>query len=828
MDVEFIIPAFNEEQLLESNIKVLLEYLQKRKFHFNWKITIAVNGSIDRTQDIAQKLVEEHPGAIGIHVLKKGGKGNAIKYVALKSSADVLFYMDVDLAVSLEYIDDVIGPVLRDEADLVVASRLLPGSRTDRSFARSVSSVAYNLLSRLMLRHSLSDLQCGFKAGSKKFFHAVFPEVEDPSWFFDTELAVLGTRKGFCIKEVPVAWMQNRYEQRKSKVNFFVESFRFLWKLLKLRWRLGVDMTFMRRHAAVLLLALVIGAIYAGPDIYHAYTPDYQGVIMINAPDEGFYLSNVHRSYELTGLLGNPYLYEYRGIRNSFQYFLIELGLGKIGSAIHASIGALVIGMEFLFPALLALLLYAFAYALSRSRITAFFAAAAVLLGNELVHPNGIYNLFQTFLFHGQFAESLTYSRPVNPQASALLLWGVIISLLYLFRHPRSKKTIVLSGIALGGLLYVYIYFFAFAIALLGVMGIYAFVVRNWQIFFATIAAGIVGTIFSIPYMITSWSALIYGDGGITQAVPTHHPIVEKMILLPLFLYVLVYIWAWWSKGEGKFGTWAVAFAHTYIFILLLLLTGVIVSNQQVITGKLLQQQHFHFFTNIPLFLLAMSILGMEILACFPRIWRVAAVGSGILILVWFSVGVQVASYQASSAESARYQALMKIYTYLNETTPALSVVFADPAMSSQMVMYTHKYVYSDGGYDPAFQVPQDRILHDYFMQLVLRGVKAEDVRSYVYQKDHRNEIGGTLFIGTYLRDLCGSYSCFPDSVLENLITEYKKFLQKPLLTQLKMYKVDYVLWDSAVDPEWALGPIVTEPALVQSGDFKLYTVRVR
>jgi hypothetical protein len=221
-----------------------------------------------------------------------------------------------------------------------------------------------------------------------------------------------------------------------------------------------------------------------------------------------------------------------------------------------------------------------------------------------------------------------------------------------------------------------------------------------------------------------------------------------------------------------------------------------------------------------------MSFLCVELLECFPHFWRVFAAGALALILVWFAFGEQITSYEAHSVESLRYQNLAPIFSYLRVDAPAQSVVLADSYLSTRLTIYTQDFAYMNAGYGSVFQVPQDRVTHDYFVLLRLRGVTGDSVRSYVYQKNNREEIGTLLFIGTHWRDLCGSYGCFPDSVLESLIPQYQAFVLQPLLVQLKKYKIDYILWDSKLEPDWKLLGIVRTPPVYQSGDFILYVVK--
>ena len=54
-----------------------------------------------------------------------------------------------------------------------------------------------------------SDAQCGFKAIRADRAQLLLPYVQDPGWFFDTELLVLAERTGLRISEVPVDWVDD-------------------------------------------------------------------------------------------------------------------------------------------------------------------------------------------------------------------------------------------------------------------------------------------------------------------------------------------------------------------------------------------------------------------------------------------------------------------------------------------------------------------------------------------------------------------------------------------------------------------------------------------
>ncbi|MFP4514927.1 MAG: glycosyltransferase [Parcubacteria group bacterium] len=236
MDIDICLPAYNEQLILETNTSKILNYLNSLEADFNWHIYIVVNGSNDDSLKIAKKISQRN-NKVSFFELKKGGKGRAIKYCWRKSEADYFIYMDIDLAVSLESLPLLIR-YLKEGEDLVWGSRHLNKSRVKRSVFRSFSSLAYNLFSKMVLGHNYSDLQCGFKGINNSIKKDVFPRLENNHWFFDTELIAWSKKLKYKLKEIPVNWQEDRYQERKSKVRVFKDAKSFIYKTIKLRKKL--------------------------------------------------------------------------------------------------------------------------------------------------------------------------------------------------------------------------------------------------------------------------------------------------------------------------------------------------------------------------------------------------------------------------------------------------------------------------------------------------------------------------------------------------------------------------------------------------------------
>jgi glycosyltransferase involved in cell wall biosynthesis len=200
--LDIVVPVYNEERDLEPCIRTLRKHMLTT-FPYHFRITIADNASVDDTPVIASRLAAEFP-EVSVVRLEDKGRGRALKTVWSASDAQVLAYCDVDLSTDLNAVLPLIAPLISGHSDLAIGTRLGRGSRVVRGVKRELISRCYNLILRGTLAAGFSDAQCGFKAIRADVAHQLLPLVEDPGWFFDTELLVLAERAGLRIHEVPV------------------------------------------------------------------------------------------------------------------------------------------------------------------------------------------------------------------------------------------------------------------------------------------------------------------------------------------------------------------------------------------------------------------------------------------------------------------------------------------------------------------------------------------------------------------------------------------------------------------------------------------------
>jgi glycosyltransferase involved in cell wall biosynthesis len=227
--VDIVIPVYNEERALPRSVVILAEFLRDN-LRNPWQIIIADNASTDRTQSVSEMLCEKYAGINYLHIPQKG-RGRALKAAWLDSKADIVSYMDVDLATDLVHFPELVQS-LEDGYHVAIGSRLSKGSRVTRGFKREFVSRGYNLLIRSMFFTGFQDAQCGFKAMTRRAAEAILPKIKNNNWFFDTELLLIAAKRGYRIKQVPVKWT----DDPNSSVNVTRTAAEDVKGLLRLRF----------------------------------------------------------------------------------------------------------------------------------------------------------------------------------------------------------------------------------------------------------------------------------------------------------------------------------------------------------------------------------------------------------------------------------------------------------------------------------------------------------------------------------------------------------------------------------------------------------------
>lgn len=230
-----VVPAYNEEERLERTLNRLLEYFLAQTYTFD--IQIVSDGSVDKTNEIAQAYAQRTPHVQLLDYKSNRGKGYAVRYGVLKAQGDYILFCDADLATPIEEIEKLLPHALKG-VDVVIGSRPLKESNLliRQPFYREWLGRAFNKAVQLLAVKGIQDTQCGFKLFKREAAHAVFNLCSLDGFSFDFEVLYMARRLGYQIEEVPIRWMH----QPGSKVRLLRDGSRMLRDLVWLRltgWR---------------------------------------------------------------------------------------------------------------------------------------------------------------------------------------------------------------------------------------------------------------------------------------------------------------------------------------------------------------------------------------------------------------------------------------------------------------------------------------------------------------------------------------------------------------------------------------------------------------
>lgn len=219
------IPVYNEELIMEQNVKLLREYLDSLQTPY--EIVIGSNGSTDKTVEIGERLQQAYPNLKFVHTAERG-VGNALRKAIPMMTHEHVISADMDLSVDLNFIKQ--SAKLLSDYDIVVGSKRM-GSQ-ERSMLRKVASASFIFCSMLLLRLSFDDYSLAAKAYKKKILLECADKI-DPGTFYVIEILYHAGRRGYSAALIPAPC----HDTRVSKFNLWNEGVYRFAKLFRLWWK---------------------------------------------------------------------------------------------------------------------------------------------------------------------------------------------------------------------------------------------------------------------------------------------------------------------------------------------------------------------------------------------------------------------------------------------------------------------------------------------------------------------------------------------------------------------------------------------------------------
>jgi len=244
MKLVVMIPSRNEEKTIGEVINEIPKEIEG----INEIEVIIIDGaSTDRTKEVALEA-----GAAYVHVDHiNRGLASAFRtglLIALKRNADIIVNTDADLQYDQKQISDIVAPIVRKEADMVLGSRF-QGWIENMPFKKKAGNKLATFATSLLAGQKISDAQSGFRAIHKEL--AKYLVIEGKKTYVQ-ETIIRAVRGGYIVKEVPI-----NFRKRNDESRLITSVWRYAFRVLPDMMNVYIQVAALRFFGGLALLLLV-------------------------------------------------------------------------------------------------------------------------------------------------------------------------------------------------------------------------------------------------------------------------------------------------------------------------------------------------------------------------------------------------------------------------------------------------------------------------------------------------------------------------------------------------------------------------------------------
>ena len=225
MLLSIVIPCYNEIFTIEEIIKRVNEIS-----FINIEIIVINDASSDGTSEILYSLHKNKLINILYHNETNSGKGFCIRKGIELATGELLIIQDADLEYNPLEIQDLLIPILHNNADVVYGSRFR-GGKAGRVlyFWHSLGNRLLTLISNIFTDLNLTDMETCYKLFKSNIIKNI--KLEERRFGFEPEITAKISKLPIKIFEVGISYDGRKYKEGK-KINW-KDGFRALYCILK-------------------------------------------------------------------------------------------------------------------------------------------------------------------------------------------------------------------------------------------------------------------------------------------------------------------------------------------------------------------------------------------------------------------------------------------------------------------------------------------------------------------------------------------------------------------------------------------------------------------
>lgn len=204
--ISVIVPVFNEELTVGDVVRGIKNALDA--MGLSYEVLVVDDGSSDGSVNMALSsqakvlMLKEHMG-----------KGYALRAGFSKARGNVIITIDSDGSHDPYDIPKILGPILKDEADLIIGSRFLNNKNIFVNGLNKAGAKILNFIIRTLTGRIISDSQSGYRAFKSSIVKTV--SLKSVGYEIESEMLIKAIKKGFRAREVPIKFEQRTYGRSK-------------------------------------------------------------------------------------------------------------------------------------------------------------------------------------------------------------------------------------------------------------------------------------------------------------------------------------------------------------------------------------------------------------------------------------------------------------------------------------------------------------------------------------------------------------------------------------------------------------------------------------
>ncbi len=549
---------------------------------------------------------------------------------------------------------------------------------------------------------------------------------------------------------------------------------------------------FLKSNIVIILLGILLVFISIYPELIFEYKlgDRYKGIDRIVSDDENYYQARGQDIIDGHYSLGNPYIYELKN-KPPVQFFLPDFIIAKSLSWTGMNIVQIFFAYDIVFSFLLTVLTYLCFKYLTNSKFTA--------------------NLGTSLLIFGMFFYF--FNRPISPQFVFIFFLSLFIFLIKYIRSNGEKKLYFYGAIVNFGLLfYLYTYYWTFYFVFLFIVGSFYLLKKENKLGLDLFYILGLGTLIGSGYLYQTLLASKIPEYTDTLSrlgmINSHLPSGMAMVLTGTIIAALFAYRYYKTKYLDTLD----------IFIFSGVVSGIIVVNQHIITGKNLAFTVHYFLPVFYIFFFAVTYLisKLESISTKKTLGLMFVSYAFIFGISWKNVQIttNVFKYLRDFTEikdkEIYVQNYSTVFDWLNKNTNKEDVVLANEEVSNLIPIYTHNNIFysrlsnlhfmSDGEVFSRFFINNyfDKKDKEYIIGHFpsLYGTRYSDIYGHDSQLNKVRKVLGMELI---------SLNFYPDESINRVLSIFIEMEKEKYQNLLNKYRLDYIVLDKNKNPNWNL-----------------------